>query len=93
MIFAAVAAMAMVSVSNVFAFSGAQVTNTLAQVNDTVDTTVVKPATPATPAAAVPVAPVDTVAPADTTQAPTNVPQAPADTTQAPVADSSNVAK
>lgn len=83
MIFAAVAAFAMISVSNVFAFNGAQVANNnLAQVNDTVDTTVVKPATPVDTAQA----PVDTpAAPAAAFEAPVDTTVTPVDTTQAPV--------
>ena len=90
MIFAAVAAFAMVSVSNVFAFNSATLANSLSQVNDTVDTTVVTPASPA-PAS---VAPADSsVAPVDTTKAPADAPQAPSDTTKAPAASTNNTAE
>ncbi len=61
MFFAAVAALAMISVSNVFAMNNAQVANNMTQVNDTVDSAVVNPTTPAD----------TTVAPADTTATPT----------------------
>lgn len=85
MIFAAVAAFAMVSVSNVSAFNGATVANSLSQVNDTVDTTVVTPASPS---------PADSsVAPVDTTKAPADAPQAPSDTTKAPAASTNNTAE
>lgn len=48
MFFAVAAAFVMVSVSNVFANGSAQMDNAgMAQVNDTVDTTVVAPAAPA----------------------------------------------
>ncbi len=93
MIFAAAAAFAMISVSNVFAFNGAVANNGLAQVNDTVDTAVVTPATPVD----TPAAPADTaVAPADTTATPSDAPAAPADTAAvpaAPVADTAQVTK
>lgn len=98
MIFAAAAAFAMISVSNVFALNGAQVANnSLAQVNDTVDTTVVKPATPVdttkapadTPAALAAAA----EASVDTTVTPVDTTKAPADTTKAPVAPVAAVAE
>ena len=107
--FAVAAAFVMVSVSNVFANGSAQMGNTgMAQVNDTVDTTVVAPAIPAdstaapSDSAAQPVGPatpeasmaVAPTAPADTVVTPATpaTPAAPADSTAKPVADSTNVA-
>ena len=109
MFFAVAAAFVMVSVSNVFANSNAQLGNAdMAQVNDTVDTTVVAPAIPAdstaapSDSAAQPVGPatpeasmaVAPTAPADTVVTPATpaTPAAPADSTAKPVADSTNVA-
>lgn len=84
MFFAVAAAFVMVSVSNVFANGSAQMDNAgKAQVNDTVDTTVVAPAAPA-----------DTVVTPATPEEPATpaTPAAPADSTAKPVADSTNVA-
>ena len=82
MFFAVAAAFVMVSVSNVFANSNVQLGNAgMAQVNDTVDTTVVAPAdtvvTPATPEE----------------PAPPATPAAPADSTAKPAVDSTSVAQ
>ena len=103
MFFAVAAAFVMVSVSNVFANSNAQLGNAgMAQVNDTVDTTVVAPADstaapsdsaaqpvgPATPEASMAVAP---TAPADTVVTPAT-PEEPA-TPATPAAPADSTAK
>lgn len=106
MFFAVAAAFVMVSVSNVFANSNAQLGNaSMAQVNDTVDTTVVAPAIPddstAAPSdsAAQPVGPVNPeasmavapTAPADTVVTPAT-PEEPA-TPATPAAPADSTAK
>lgn len=83
--FAVAAAFVMVSVSNVFANSNAQLGNaSMAQVNDTVDTTVVAPAAPADSTAAPSDSAAQPVGPATPEASMAVAPTAPADTVVTP---------
>ena len=86
MFFAVAAAFVMVSVSNVFANSNVQLGNAgMAQVNDTVDTTVVAPAIPADSTAAPSDSIAQPVGPVTPEASMAVVPTAPADTVVTPV--------
>lgn len=85
MFFAVAAAFVMVSVSNVFANSNAQLGNAdMAQVNDTVDTTVVAPTAPADSTEAPSDSAAQPVGPATPEASMAVAPTAPADTVVPP---------